>query len=215
MFSPPVGKRKRTTESSLNYSSTVNKTSMMAGNKEEDPNNLVSLLVGFEKDINQQVDECTDFDSINKTEMSMDDNTKEYSCDDLPIPITDIVMEQQRLATLISFILMLLVHIKNLNDTIANLKVEINDLKTEHHKSQFEKLITSGKNCLFYTNIEKIALFDLLHEKIAPFIRRRSGTTVTRENMQFKSTPQKLGPDTKLSSKDEFLLTLMKLRLGL
>ena len=39
----------------------------MARNKEEDPNNLVSLLAGLEKDINQQVDKCPDFDSINKT----------------------------------------------------------------------------------------------------------------------------------------------------
>ena len=43
----------------------------MAGNKEEDPNSLVSLLASFEKDINQQVDEPTDFDSITKVEMSM------------------------------------------------------------------------------------------------------------------------------------------------
>ena len=49
----------------------MNKTSRMAGNKEEDPNSLVSLLASFEKDINQQVDEPTDFDSITKAEMSM------------------------------------------------------------------------------------------------------------------------------------------------
>ena len=76
MFSPPVGERKRTTESSPDDSSTVNKTSTIAGTKEEDPNNLVSLLASFEKDINQQVDESTDFDSINKAEMNMDDNSK-------------------------------------------------------------------------------------------------------------------------------------------
>ena len=110
---------------------------------------------------------------------------------------------------------MLFLHIKNLNDTIVNLKVEINDLKTELNKSQFEKLITSHKNYFFYTNIEKIASFDLLHEKIAPLIRRRSGTTGIREHRHFKSTPKKFGPDTKLSLKDEFLLTLMKLRIGL
>ena len=110
---------------------------------------------------------------------------------------------------------MLFVHIKNLNDTIANLKVEINDLKTELNQSQFEKLITSDKSCLFYTKIDKIALFDLLHGKIAPMIRRRSGTSNTRKHKQFKFIPKKLGPDTKLSSKDEIFLTLMKLRLGL
>ena len=37
-------------------------------------------------------------------------------------------MEQQHLATHISFILMLFVQ---MNDTIVNLKVEIDDLKTE------------------------------------------------------------------------------------
>ena len=63
----------------------MNKTSTIAENKEEDPNNLVSLLAGFEKDINQQAHECPDFDSINKTETSMDDNTK--------VPSLDTVME--------------------------------------------------------------------------------------------------------------------------
>ena len=76
---------------------------------------------------------------------------------------------------------MLFVYIKNFNDTIANLKVEINDLTTELNQSQFENSITSGKNCLFYTNIDKIALFDLLYDKIAPLIRRRSGPSNTRE----------------------------------
>ena len=113
----------------------------------------------------------------------MDDNTKVYSSDDPPIPVPDIVMEQQRLATLISFILMLFVHMKNLSDRIVNFKVEINDLKTKLNKSQFEKLIKSDKNCLFYTNIDKIALFDLLSEKIAPLIKTRCGTTDTRERI--------------------------------
>ena len=108
---------------------------------------------------------------------------------------------------------MLFAHIKNLNDTIVNLKVEINDLKTELNKSQFEKFITSDKKCLFYTNIDKTAFFDLLPEKIGPLSRRRSDTTGTRE--QFKFTPKMFGPETKLSSKDKFFLTLMKLRLGL
>ena len=126
------------------------------------------MLAGYEKDINQQVDGSTDFDSIAKAEMSVGVNSKVYSCDDPPIPTPDIVKKKQRcLATLISFILMLFIHIQNLNDTIANLKVEISDLKTELNKSRFEKPIT-GKNCLFYTNIDKIALLNLLHEKIAP-----------------------------------------------
>ena len=68
---------------------------------------------------------------------------------------------------------------------------------------------------MFFTNIDKIAPFDLLHENIAPLIRRISGTSNTRQHRQFKSTPKKFGLDTKFSLKDELLLTLMKLRLGL
>ena len=68
---------------------------------------------------------------------------------------------------------------------------------------------------MFYTNIDKIAPFGLLHENIAPLIRRISGTSNTRQHRQFKSTPKKFGPDTKFSLKDELLLTLMKLRLGI
>ena len=55
---------------------------------------------------------------------------------------------------------------------------------------------------MFYTNIDKIALFDLLHEKIASLIRRRSGTTDTREHKHSSPHQKKFGPDTKLSSKD-------------
>ena len=90
MFSPPVGKRKRTTGSIPYYiSTTVNKTSMIGENKEQDQNNLFSLLAGFKKDINQQVDECTDSDSISKTDTSMDDNTAKV-CDNPPMPVPDI-----------------------------------------------------------------------------------------------------------------------------
>ena len=110
----------------------------MAGNKKEDPKTLFRLLAGFKKDIKQQVDEATDFYTSNKAEIErrmikikQNDNSKIYSWDDPPIPIPDFVMEQQRLAALISFILMLLVHMKDLKDTVAKLKVKINDLETE------------------------------------------------------------------------------------
>ena len=99
----------------------MNKTSIIAANKEEDPDNLVQLLADSE-DIKQQVDECTDVDSVIKAEMSVDDSCKVYSCDDPPISIPDIVMEQQHVTTLTGFILMLFVYIKNLNDAIAKFK---------------------------------------------------------------------------------------------
>ena len=48
--------------------------------------------------------------------MSMDVASKVYSCNDPPILIPDFVMEQQRLATLINFALILVVYVKNLSD---------------------------------------------------------------------------------------------------
>ena len=78
-----------------------------------------------------------------------------------------------------------------------------------------EKLLASDEKCTFYTNIDKVELFDVLHTKIAPLIRRRSDYAKDQENRRFKTTPKKFGAHTKLESKDEFLLTLMKLRLGL
>ena len=58
-------------------------------------------------------------------------------------------------------------------------------------------------------------MFNVLHTKIAPLIRRHFDYAKDQETRQFKSTPKKFRPDTKLELKDEFLLTLMKLRLGL
>ena len=55
----------------------------------------------------------------------------------------------------------------------------------------------------------------MLHIKITPLIRMRFDHAKDQETRQFKITPKKFGLDTKLESKDEFLLTLMKLRLGL
>ena len=55
----------------------------------------------------------------------------------------------------------------------------------------------------------------MLHAKTAPLIRRRFDYAKDQETRRFKTTPTKFGADTKLESKDEFLLTLMKLRLGL
>ena len=51
--------------------------------------------------------------------------------------------------------------------------------------------------------------------KIAQLIRRRFDYAKDQETRRFKTTPKKFGPDSKLESKDEFLLTLMKLRFGL
>ena len=69
----------------------------------------------------------------------------------------------------------------------------------------------------FYTGLCNIDCFNELHKLISPIIRRkwkgkrRPGVVVRK----FKKSPKKLGPKLKLSTKDELLMTLMKLRLGL
>ena len=49
---------------------------------------------------------------------------------------------------------------------------------------------------------------------IAPLIRRRFYAK-DQDTRRFKTTPKMFGPDTRLEAKDEFFLTLMKLRLDL
>ena len=53
-------------------------------------------------------------------------------------------------------------------------------------------------------------------DKVAPLVRRRYRQKEENQGTrQFKVTPTKMGPPRKLVSQDEFLLCLMKLRLGL
>ena len=56
-------------------------------------------------------------------------------------------------------------------------------------------------------------LFTFLHDFISPFVIRRFGTQSVKRT--FKGIPKKFGRERKLCSKDEFLLMLLKLRLGL
>ena len=60
-------------------------------------------------------------------------------------------------------------------------------------------------------------LFNALHEYIASFVKRifkGASCVSTKLNNRFTRSPKKFGPERKLESKEEFLLTLMKLRLG-
>ena len=105
--------------------------------------------------------------------------------------------------------------IKSLDEKINSLEIQVYNLETKLNQTMYEKLLASDEKCSFYTNIDKVELLNVLHSKIAPLIRRRFDYVQDQETRRFKTTPKKFGPDTKLESKDEFLLTLMKLRLGL
>ena len=88
--------------------------------------------------------------------------------------------------------------------------------KKREKKEPYYKKLLNEKNCKFFTNIDKIELFYKLHDKIASPVKRRyrlkSPEVIERK---FVTTPKKMGPDRKLVSQDEFLLCMIKLKLGL
>ena len=76
-----------------------------------------------------------------------------------------------------------------------------------------QKVLVSDSKCEFYTGIQTLAMFNKLHDIVKPYVKRRwRGLKLTTSH---KTSSKKFGPKRKLPSKDEFLLTLMKLRLGL
>ena len=105
--------------------------------------------------------------------------------------------------------------IKSLNEKINSLEIQVYKLETKLNQPMYEKLLASDAKCTFYTIIDKVELFNVLYAKIAPLIRRSFDYAKDQENRPFKTTPKRFGSDTKLESKYEFLVTLMKLRLGL
>ena len=49
----------------------------------------------------------------------------------------------------------------------------MHNLETKLNQPMYEKLLASEEKCTFYTNIDKVELFNVLHAKIAPLVRRR------------------------------------------
>ena len=80
----------------------------------------------------------------------------------------------------------------------------------------YSKILTYDKSCNFFTNFSKWNLFRKCHDIIAPLVRRGfRPVSPTQTKQQFITTPKEMGKERNLSSKDEFLLTIAKLRLGL
>lgn len=85
-------------------------------------------------------------------------------------------------------------------------------------KPVYQQLLKKDGDCAFYTGIESFHSFTKLHSLISPYVRRRwrglkRSTSNTTRNL--KKEPNLFGPKRKLCSTDEFLMMLMKLRLGL
>ena len=79
-----------------------------------------------------------------------------------------------------------------------------------------QKQNLTEKTCNLFTNLESVELVDKLHDVIAPLVPRKVRLPPeNQEKQEFVTTPKNTGRKRKLPPKDEFLLTLMKLRLNL
>ena len=80
-------------------------------------------------------------------------------------------------------------------------------------------VITTNQKVKFYTGIPSREAFDCLYELLLPNVRKlrrwHGPSKVSSPLKHFARSPQKAGRIRKLDFKNEFLLTLMKLRLGL
>ena len=108
---------------------------------------------------------------------------------------------------------------KKLTSTIKHLNTRIKSLEKKCVCQQpIDKvMLKSDKDVLFYTSIKSISIFDILFSYIKPLVRRkwRGPNCQTAIVRSFKKSPKKIGPKPKLSAREEFLMCLMKIKLGL
>ena len=104
--------------------------------------------------------------------------------------------------------------VESLEKENQRLKAEVFRLKS---KVYTDTILQSDKDVKFFTGLPSLTYFNKLHDLIAPYVRRRwTGFLARPKNIRnFKKVPARFGPERKISSKGEFLLTLMRLRLGL
>ena len=114
-------------------------------------------------------------------------------------------------------------HIQLLEKENSLLKIQVAILKKKQKikpptPSHADSLLKKDSDSQFYTGLDSLALFRNLHNFISPFVKRRwrgLKCVSTKVRRHFLKSPKKFGPKRKLKSEDEFLLTLMWLRLGL
>jgi len=119
-------------------------------------------------------------------------------------------------------LLLVLVYARTLWVKCCALKQENCKLRAQlaaiQKKSCMSSLLKTDSDVKFYTGIENKSTFTALHDFLSSFVRRRwrgAKYMYSAIRRKFRRSPQKFGPNSKLTSSQEFLLTLMKLRLGL
>ena len=124
------------------------------------------------------------------------------------------------LLILVAFILGLFQLVRTQYQTIVKQRQQLQKLKQTiknlRNNMNSEQLLQCDKDVLFYTGFSTKSLFHNVHSFISPFINRRwTGVTSMMKNIRKFRGEARYGPERKLTSKCEFLLMLMKLRLGL
>ena len=73
-------------------------------------------------------------------------------------------------------------------------------------------------NVRFFTNLPNLELFQKIHDLVVPYVKRRFKGAVSRASTKvarkFARSSKKFGPIRKLDSKDEFLMTLIKVKMN-
>lgn len=105
--------------------------------------------------------------------------------------------------------------IQELNKTVRSLKAQLYGKQDKGLKSSDLK---SDQTVKLLTGIPSKVAFDKLFEIVKGSLKKVSywsgGKKTSTKGRYFKKSPKKFGPKRAISEKDEFLLTLMKLRLG-
>ena len=108
---------------------------------------------------------------------------------------------------------------KILSEKVSKLEKKLQIMKKSCECSKpLYKTLLNEKNISFFTCLPSIDVFKVIHDFVAPSVKQRwKGVSMlsTKVKKRFSKSPKTFGPQRKLGSEDELLLTLMKLRLGL
>ena len=83
-----------------------------------------------------------------------------------------------------------------------------------HFHRLYQKMLANDKNVKFYTGVPSLESFNVLHDTVKNYVVRRWKGVASGSKRQYRTSLTGFGPNRKLTSKQEFLLVLMKLRLG-
>lgn len=119
------------------------------------------------------------------------------------------------------------VRINSLENRVEQLEQEVLSLKAQQVKSQKKhgkkqvftaNTLKTDSNFSLCTGLKSKEAFHDMYEYLEPYAKKMTywkSSNTERSSTKKKGSPQKCGANRKLNLRDEFLLTLMRLRLGL